>query len=88
MITEYKINWAIPENIGYFISTNKTGNSTGKYKHANFSDQVGENSKNVESNINELKTLHGLNDITFMNQTHSNTVLKVSKEYTLSLIHI
>ena len=82
MITEYKINWAIPENIGYFISTNKTGNSKGKYKHANFSDQVGEDSKNVESNINELKTLHGLNDITFMNQTHSNTVLKVSREYT------
>ena len=82
MITEYKINWAIPENIGYFISTNKTGNSKGKYKHANFSDQVGEDSKNVESNINELKTLYGLNDITFMNQTHSNTVLKVSREYT------
>ena len=43
---------------------------------------MGEDSKNVESNINELKTLHGLNDITFMNQTHSNTVLKVSKEHT------
>ena len=56
MITEYKINWAIPENIGYFISTNKTGNSKGKYKHANFSNQVGEDSKDVESNNNELKT--------------------------------
>ena len=82
MITEYKINWAVPGNIGYFISTNETGNSKGKYKHANFSNQVGEDSENVESNINELKTLHGLNDITFMNQTHSNTVLKVSREYT------
>ena len=82
MITEYKINWAVPGNIGYFISTSETGNSKGKYKHANFSNQVGEDSKNVESNINELKTLHGLNDITFMNQTHSNIVLKVSKENT------
>ena len=82
MITEYKINWTVPGNIGYFISTNETGNSTGKYKHANFSNQVGDDSKNVESNIKELKTLHGLNDITFMNQTHSNTVLKVTKGYT------
>ena len=81
MITEYKINWAVPGNIGYFISTSETGNSKGKYKHANFSNQVGEDSKNVESNINELKTLHGLNDITFMNQTHSNTVLEASREY-------
>ena len=80
MITEYKINWTIPGNIGYFISTNETGNSNGKYKHANFSKHVGEDSKHVESNINELKTLHGLNDITFMNQTHSSTVLKASKE--------
>ena len=69
MITEYEINWAVPGNIGYFISTNETGNSKGKYKHANFSNQVGEDSKNVESNINELKTLHGLNNIIFMNQT-------------------
>ena len=59
MITEYKINWAVPGNIGYFISTNETGNSKGKYKYANFSNQVGEKSKNVESNINELKTIHG-----------------------------
>ena len=58
MITEYKINWAIPANIGYFISTNETGNSKGKYKYANFSTQVGEDSKNVESNINELKTFN------------------------------
>ena len=63
MITEYKINWAVPGNIGYFISTNETGNSKGRYKYANFSNQVGDDTKNVESNINELKTLHGLNNI-------------------------
>ncbi len=32
MISSYDINWHIPENIGYFISTNQTGFSKGKYK--------------------------------------------------------
>ena len=36
MISRYDIDWKVPDNIGFFISTNQTGHSKGKYKSANF----------------------------------------------------
>ena len=72
MIKEYKTHWSTPENIGYFISSNEKGYSKNKYKHANFSFNVGDNKKSVESNINDLKNLYSINNIAFMNQLHSN----------------
>ena len=72
MIKEYKTHWSIPKNIGYFISSNETGHSKNQYKYANFSLNVGDNKKSVESNINELKNLFSINNIAFMNQLHTN----------------
>ena len=43
MISRYDIDWKVPDNIGFFISTNQTGHSKGKYKSANFSFSVGDN---------------------------------------------
>ena len=37
MISRYDIDWKVPDNIGFFISTNQTGHSKGKYKSPNFS---------------------------------------------------
>ena len=76
MISSYEINWSIPKNIGYFISTSKTGLSKGIYKSANFSTNVGEDIRLVNSNIVELKNQLNLDNISFMNQTHSNIVLE------------
>lgn len=78
MITRYDINWHIPENIGYFISTNQTGSSTGKYKYANFSKKVGDDENLVDSNITNLENQLNLDRITFMNQTHSNITLRAN----------
>tara|TARA_Y100000992_G_scaffold247792_1_gene179331 strand:+ start:400 stop:1119 length:720 start_codon:yes stop_codon:yes gene_type:complete len=72
MIKEYKINWSIPKNIGYFISSNEKGHSRNQYKYANFSFNVGDNKKSVKSNINDLKNLYSINNIAFMNQLHTN----------------
>ena len=78
MITSYNINWHVPPEIGYFISTNQTGFSKGKYKHANFSKKVGDTDELVDLNIMNLKNQLGLKDITFMNQIHSNIILRVN----------
>tara|TARA_B100000035_G_scaffold315479_1_gene336798 strand:+ start:8849 stop:9571 length:723 start_codon:yes stop_codon:yes gene_type:complete len=78
MISKYNIKWHIPANIDYFISTNQTGNSKGKYKHANFSKKVGDVDKIVDKNIIDLKDQLHLKHIAFMNQTHSNTILRVA----------
>ena len=80
MITGYDINWNVPGKIGYFISTNRTGQSEGKYKRANFSKQVGDKDISVESNINVLKEQLEIEEIAFMHQSHSNDVLKVNEE--------
>jgi len=79
MITSYNINWRVPPKIGYFISTNQTGFSKGKYKHANFSKKVGDTDELVDLNIIKLKNQLKLKDITFMNQTHSNIILRVNR---------
>ena len=79
MITSYNINWHVPPNIGYFISTNQTGFSEGKYKYANFSKKVGDTEDLVDLNIINLKNQLELKDITFMNQTHSNIILRVNR---------
>ena len=70
MIEEYKISWRVPNNIGYFISSNEEGNSRNQYKYANFSLNVGDKEKYVNSNINDLKHLCSINNIAFMNQLH------------------
>ena len=72
MIKEYKTHWSIPENIGYFISSNEKGYSRNQYKYANFSLNVGDKENAVKSNINDLKNLHSINNIAFMNQLHTN----------------
>ena len=72
MIEEYKISWRVPNNIGYFISSNEEGHSRNQYKYANFSLNVGDKEKYVNSNINDLKHLCSINNIAFMNQLHSN----------------
>ena len=72
MIKEYKTHWSIPENIGYFISSNEKGNSRNQYKYANFSLNVGDKENAVKSNINDLKNLYSINNIAFMNQLHTN----------------
>jgi YfiH family protein len=72
MIKEYKIHWSIPENIGYFISSNEKGYSKNQYKYANFSFNVGDKEDAVKSNINNLKNLCSINNIAFMNQLHTN----------------
>ncbi len=79
MITSYNVNWHVPPKIGYFISTNQTGFSKGKYKHANFSKKVGDTDELVNLNIHNLKNQLELKDITFMNQTHSNIILRVNQ---------
>ena len=86
MIKEYKTHWSIPKNIGYFISSNETGHSKNQYKYANFSLNVGDNKKSVESNINELKNLFSINKIAFMNQLHTNKTRELIyyKNYTNS----
>ena len=53
----------MPNNIGFFISTNQTGHSEGKYKSANFSFSVGDNEKNVIENIRCLKSQLKINVI-------------------------
>ncbi len=78
MISSYKIKWSVPKNIGYFISNNKTGLSKGIYKSANFSTNVGEDGRLVNSNIIQLKNQLNLDNISFMNQTHSNIILEAS----------
>lgn len=78
MITRYKIDWKVPSNIEFFISTNQSGFSREKFKHANFSFDVGDNQINIQSNINCLKNQLNINHIVFMNQTHSNLVSNVS----------
>ena len=78
MITRYKIDWKVPSNIEFFISTNQSGFSREKFKHANFSFDVGDNQINVQSNINCLRNQLNINHIVFMNQTHSNLVSNVS----------
>ena len=72
MIREYKISWDVPDNIGYFISSNEKGHSRNQYKYANFSFNVGDNESSVKSNINDLKSLCSVNNIAFMNQLHTN----------------
>lgn len=72
MIKEYKTHWSIPENIGYFISSNEKGYSRNQYKYANFSFNVGDKENAVKSNINDLKNLYSINNIAFMNQLHTN----------------
>jgi YfiH family protein len=72
VIKEYKTHWSIPNNIGYFISSNEKGHSKNQYKYANFSFDVGDDKKSVKSNINELKNLCSINNIAFMNQLHTN----------------
>ena len=67
MIKEYKTFWSIPNNIGYFISSNEQGYSHDQYKYANFSFKVGDRENSVQSNINELKNLCSINNIAFMN---------------------
>ena len=79
MITSYNVNWNVPQKIGYFISTNQTGFTKGKYKHANFSKKVGDTSELVDLNITNLKNQLELKDITFMNQTHSNIILRANR---------
>ncbi len=78
MITKYKIDWKVPNNIEFFISTNHSGFSKEKFKHANFSFNVGDNQTNVQSNINCLKNQLNINHIVFMNQIHSNLANNVS----------
>ena len=78
MITSYKIDWKVPDNIEFFISTNQSGFSKEKFEYANFSFDVGDNQINVQSNINCLKNQLNINHIVFMNQTHSNIVSNVS----------
>ena len=78
MISEYEIDWNVPDNIDFFISNNQTGLSKGLYKKANFSFQVGESRQIVQSNIDTLKVMLNLDNITFMNQTHSNVTLQVN----------
>lgn len=72
MIKEYKTHWSVPKNIGYFISSNEEGHSKNQFKFANFSFNVGDNKNSVESNINDLKNLHSIDNIAFMNQLHTN----------------
>ena len=55
MITSYKTDWKVPDNIEFFISTNQSGFSKEKFEYANFSFDVGDNQINVQSNINCLK---------------------------------
>ena len=78
MISKYEIDWNVPDNIDFFISNNQTGLSKGLYKKANFSFQVGESRQIVQSNIDTLKVMLNLDNITFMNQTHSNVTLQVN----------
>ena len=78
MITSYKIDWKVPDNIEFFISTNQSGFSKEKFEYANFSFDVGDNQINVQSNINCLRNQLNINHIVFMNQTHSNIVSNVS----------
>ena len=80
MISRYDINWDVPENINFFISTNQTGHSKGKYKHANFSKRVGDDAKYVDSNFVNLKNQLDIKDITLMNQTHSNIILRAREK--------
>ena len=84
MIKEYKTHWSVPDNIGYFISSNEKGHSKNQYKYANFSFNVGDNKNAVKSNINELKNLYSINNIAFMNQLHTNKTRKLIyyKNYT------
>ena len=72
MIKEYKTTWSVPKDIGYFISSNELGNSENQYKYANFSFNVGDKEDSVRSNISDLKKLHSINNIAFMNQLHTN----------------
>ena len=78
MITSYKIDWKVPDNIEFFISTNQSGFSKEKFEYANFSFDVGDNQINVQSNINCLKKQLNINHVVFMNQTHSDIVSNVS----------
>ena len=84
MIKEYKTHWSIPENIGYFISSNEKGYSRNQYKYANFSFNVGDKEDAVKSNINNLKNLCSINNIAFMNQLHTNKTKELiyHKNYT------
>ena len=79
MISRYDIDWKVPDNIGFFISTNQTGHSKGKYKSANFSFSVGDSEKNVIENIRCLKSQLKISDIVFMQQSHSNIILEANK---------
>lgn len=80
MITRCDIKWLLPENIDFFVSTNQTGFSKGKYKFANFSKKVGDEDTCVDSNIITLKNQLDIKYITMMNQTHSNIVLRAREQ--------
>tara|TARA_Y100000389_G_scaffold52091_1_gene47880 strand:+ start:9511 stop:10239 length:729 start_codon:yes stop_codon:yes gene_type:complete len=76
-ITNYNINWNIPDNIGFLISSNESGYSSGKFKHANFSYSVGDDRLTVRANIESVKESNKIDYICFMRQTHSNKVRKI-----------
>ncbi len=77
MIKKYNISWNTPKNISYFISINESGFSRDKFKYANFSNSVGDKYHAVHKNIEELKNNNNINNISFMNQTHSNKIKKI-----------
>ena len=81
-LNNYDINWNIPNNIGFFISSNESGYSSGKFKHANFSYSVGDDRQAVKSNIESIKEMHNIKYISFMKQSHSNKVNEIIK-YTI-----
>ncbi len=77
IIKKYNIKWDVPENISFFISSNESGFSEGNFKHANFSNSVGDMNMHVSKNIEELKKGININNISFMKQTHSNKIKRL-----------
>ena len=78
MIKRYNISWDLPNNISFFISLNEEGFSKGKYKYANFSYNVGDDHDCVTQNIEILKKENKINNISFMNQTHSEKIKEIT----------
>ena len=77
MINKYNISWDLPKNISFFISSNEKGYSRDVFKYANFSYSVGDKSLAVSKNIEDLKISNHIQNISFMNQSHSDKIKKI-----------
>ncbi|WP_114786927.1 peptidoglycan editing factor PgeF [Vibrio tetraodonis] len=73
-------NWPVPANVKAFSSTRKQGFSNGKYQGLNLGSHVGDDITHVESNRSWLAQQSSMPSAPiWLNQTHSTTVLEVSK---------